>query len=447
MGEIARNVRMFTLLRAFERRKVQILTISLYLGASLATGVGCYLFMRGFEFMNEHRLDYGSVGLWCWITTPLLFLVAVSLIRFLSPFSAGTGIPQAVFAAQHFTKNLERKIFPLVSPLALIIKVLAVYIVVWAGASVGREGPTVQVATCFFVGILLLARRFTGISFDMRSAVVAGGAAGLAAAFNAPLAGVTFAVEELTVDYFSSIKDYVLLGIICAAIAAKSLTGEYIYFGKAAVLSPVKAPMALLVGVVCGGAGALFSTLLLRGTKFIRGISWKWGWVVVPVLLSFGVLLMATLAGPHVLGPGNGAAQSLIQGQFGPWVYSFFPAKMIATLFSYLAGAAGGIFAPSLSMGSALGAVLGHWFNSPPAGCAVVGMAAFLSGAIQAPITAFVIIFEMTGSHDSLIPIMLASLAAFMTARLSGAQHLYKTLAAQYDELLQEKPVEPIEPS
>jgi H+/Cl- antiporter ClcA len=74
-------------------------------------------------------------------------------------------------------------------------------------------------------------------------------------------------------------------------------------------------------------------------------------------------------------------------------------------------------------------------------------MAAFLSGAIQAPITAFVIIFEMTGSHDSLIPIMLASLAAFMTARLSGAQHLYKTLAAQYDELLQEKPVDKIEPS
>jgi H+/Cl- antiporter ClcA len=290
------------------------------------------------------------------------------LIRFISPSSAGTGIPQAIFAAQHFTKNLERKIFPLVSPLALIIKILAVYIVVWAGASVGREGPTVQVATCFFVGLLLLARRFTGISFDMRSAVVAGGAAGLAAAFNAPLAGVTFAVEELTVDYFSSIKDYVLLGIICAAIAAKSLTGEYIYFGKAAVLSPVKAPMALLVGVVCGGAGALFSTLLLRGTKYIRGISWKWGWVAVPVLLSFGVLVMATLAGPHVLGPGNGAAQSLIQGQFGPWAYSFFPAKMIATLFSYLAGAAGGIFCPLPFHGVRFGGSSGALVQQPSCG-------------------------------------------------------------------------------
>jgi H+/Cl- antiporter ClcA len=440
-------VKMFTLLRVFERRKVQVVTLALYLTAALATGAGCYLFMRGFEFMNTHRLDYRSVGLWCWITTPVLFIGAVCLIRFISPFSAGTGIPQAIFAAQHFTKNLERKIFPLVSPLALIIKILAVYIVVLAGASVGREGPTVQVATCFFVGLLLLGRRFTGIPFDMRSAVVAGGAAGLAAAFNAPLAGVTFAVEELTVDYFSSIKDYVLLGIICAAIAAKSLTGEYIYFGKAAVLAPVKAPMALLVGVVCGGAGALFSTLLLRGTKLIRGIQWRWGWMAIPVLLSFGVLLMATIGGPDVLGPGNGAAQSLIQGQFGSWTYVFFPAKMLATLLSYLAGAAGGIFAPSLSMGSAFGAILGHWFNSPPAGCAVVGMAAFLSGAIQAPITAFVIIFEMTGSHDSLIPIMLASLAAFMTARLSGAQHLYKTLAAQYDEILQEKPMEKTDPS
>ena len=103
---------------------------------------------------------------------------------------------------------------------------------------------------------------------------------------------------------------------------------------------------------------------------------------------------------------------------------------------TYWSGIAGGIFAPCLSIGASLGADVGHWLGIPVATCAMIGMAAFLSGTIQAPITSFVIIFEMTGQHQMLVPIMLASLTAFMVARLLGAKHLYASLSLSYQYLL-----------
>jgi len=109
---------------------------------------------------------------------------------------------------------------------------------------------------------------------------------------------------------------------------------------------------------------------------------------------------------------------------------------MAATLLTYWSGIAGGIFAPSLSMGAGLGADIGYWTGDPTTACAVIGMAAFLAATIQAPMTAFVIIFEMTGYHEMLLPVMLASLIAVMTARLFGAKHLYQTLAGFYGETL-----------
>ncbi|MBI3320537.1 MAG: chloride channel protein [Candidatus Omnitrophica bacterium] len=193
----------------------------------------------------------------------------------------------------------------------------------------------------------------------------------------------------------------------------------------------------LLIGTFGGVAGAAFSTALLEGKRKIsrwRGPLARYG---VPVVLSWGVLAVAAIAGTRVLGPGNQAAHALVDGQYPNWVAAFPLWKMAATLLTYWSGIAGGIFAPCLSMGSALGSWLGHELGAPVAGCALIGMAAFLSGAIQAPITAFVIIFEMTGHHQFLLlPIMLASLLAFMVARIFGAKHLYQALAEYYQPLL-----------
>lgn len=411
-------------------------TLIAFITAAILTGLSCVMFMRAFESVLDHRLDFQRVGWWCLLTTPALFVLSVELIRRLAPCADGTGIPQVIFAIKHSTSESERALAPLTSPLTMSVKIAALLIALLAGASTGREGPTVHIATCVFVNLLLVARALFGLQFELRSAMVAGGAAGLAAAFNTPLAGVTFAVEELTMDYFASVKDFVIMAIVISAIAAKSLYGEYSYFGR--LLEPEGVPVSapILIGLLAGVAGAFFSTAILRGKAFLSRYRTDSKRILVPVALSLGLLVVAMLAPADVLGPSNEAAQVLTRGQFGSWAVLFPGAKILATLFTYWSGIAGGIFAPSLSIGAALGADAGHWLNLPIASCAMIGMAAFLSGTIQAPITSFVIIFEMTGQHQMLTPIMLASLVAFMVARLLGAEHLYPALSKNYRHLL-----------
>ena len=411
-------------------------TLVAFITAAILTGFSCVLFMRAFEYVLGHRLDFHSVGWWCLLSTPALFLISTELIRRVAPCADGTGIPQVIFAVKNFNAASEQALAPLTSPLTMSVKIAALLIALLAGASTGREGPTVHIATCVFVGVLLLMRRLAGFQFDMRSAMVTGGAAGLAAAFNTPLAGITFVVEELTVDYFANIKDFVIMAIVIAAIAAKSLYGEYSYFGR--LLDPGAVPISapLIIGLAGGIAGAFFSTAILYGKRKIQGYQDSHKKYLAPILLSACLLLIAKLSGADVLGPGNDAAQVLTHGNFGSWAIYFPGAKIAATLLTYWSGIAGGIFAPSLSIGAALGADIGHWMNIPIASCAMIGMAAFLSGTIQAPITSFVIIFEMTGHHEMLTPIMLASLMAFMVARLAGAKHLYPTLSQNYQYLL-----------
>lgn len=407
-----------------------------YVVAAVATGAACVLFARSFEWALSHRLDFSTVGSWAWLVTPVGFLLAVEIIRRTAPFAAGTGIPQTIFAAEYYTAENEKRIYPLLSPWTVSIKILTLLLGVWVGASTGREGPTVHVAVGVFFGVLLLFRRTLGLNFDRRSAAIAGGAAGLAAAFNTPLAGVTFAVEELSEHYFSSVKDIVLMAIIVAGVMAKVLTGEYAYFGSLRDPSAVPLYAVFVIGIVGGGAGIVFGLLLLRGSDWLRRFQNGWMRYGIPVLMAFALLVIALSAGLRTLGPGNRVAQELLNDQFGPWAIVFPWAKMATTLLTYWAGLSGGIFAPCLSVGAALGSDCGYWLHLSVSSCALIGMAAFLSGAIQAPMTSFVIIFEMTGHHQMLLPLMLASLIAFMMARLLGIPHLYKALASAYGPIL-----------
>jgi H+/Cl- antiporter ClcA len=411
------------------------LTMVAYLTAATLTGITCVAFMRVFEAVLEHRLDH-VLGAWCWVATPALFLAAVELIRRAAPAAAGTGIPQAIFAAKHLSPLTEQRLQPLLAPRTLVVKVVALLIGVLACASTGREGPTVHIAAGVFVGIMWIFHRRLGVVFDRRSAVVAGGAAGLAAAFNTPLAGVTFAVEELTANYFSGIKDVVLLAIVIAALAAKSLTGEYAYFGRLTDPPPIGLGLVAAIGIAGGLLGALFSWAILAGQRlWSRWPAEGWRWLR-PAGLALLLLAVARASAADVLGPGNRAAQQLLGGGFGGWAWWFPLQKIAATLCTYWSGIAGGIFAPCLSVGAALGADAASLGGGAVASGALVGMAAFLSGTIQAPITAFVIIFEMTGHHEMLLPVMLGSLLAFMTARVVGAVHLYQALSSGYGGML-----------
>lgn len=411
-------------------------SLGIYLGAAVLTGAACYVFMKAFEFVYDRQLDFARLGYWSFLTMPLLFLVAVELIARFAPCADGAGIPQTIYAAQRFSDDNFEKLHPLVSMRTMAVKIAALLVGLWAGASTGREGPTVHVAACLFFGITWALHRLCRLPFNARSAVIAGGAAGLAAAFNTPLAGVTFAIEELSADYFSNIKDMVLMAIIVAGLAAKSLSGDYVYFGRLNTPETVPVALILLIGLLAGGAGVIFSMMLVEGRRFTRGFK-GWARFAMIAVCAWVILALVVLTRQGgLMGPGNGVAQRYVLGRIENSPVLFALSKTAATLFTYWSGIAGGIFAPSLSIGSAIGAFAAPFQHASIAACAMLGMAAFLSGTIQAPITSFVIIFEMTDQHPMILPIMLASLLGYMVARIFKARHLYQALAADYTKLL-----------
>ncbi|MBX7149041.1 chloride channel protein [bacterium] len=425
-------------LNLFSRHSIEACA---YIGAAILTGIVCVEFMRLFEIVLSHRLDFVTIGPYVWLVTPLSFLIIVILIKRFAPFAAGTGIPQAVYAARHFKPGTEKRLFPLISFPTLLVKSMALLAAIAVGASTGREGPTVHIAMCVFCLSLTFVRRFTGLKFDMRSAVVAGGAAGLAAAFNTPLAGVAFAIEELSSDVFTSMKEIVLIAIIVAAITAKAFTGDYFYFGNLISGGDLSLTAIVFIAIVSGLCGAWFSTCLWKGQRFVQKNITKTKWIYAwPFICGLILVCIASLSHADVMGPGNTVAKQLLEGETVKGIILFPLTKIIATLMTFWSGLAAGIFAPCLAVGAAIGNILAGVLHVSLASAALIGMASFLAGTIQAPMTSFIIVFEMTNDHHMLLPVMLACLIAVVVARLTGSQHLYKTLSDFYAEIFSVPP-------
>jgi H+/Cl- antiporter ClcA len=371
-------------------------------------------------FLNA-RGDFWAMPL---IVTPAGFVFCAWAAREIFPGSQGSGIPQAI-AARHFTLSAQRH--RLLSLKICVGKIGLTVMGLLAGASVGREGPTVQVGAT----IMLKVARLGGLRNE-RGLILAGSAAGIAAAFNAPLAGIVFAIEEMSRSFESRTNGLVLYAVIIAGLVSLGLLGNYTYFGttSVAVSTPLDWTMVLVCGVVGGLAGGAFSRLLLDGSTLAR--TWmaaqsgrpKWG-------LSLGcgvvVALLGVCTGGATFGTGYAQARGAVEGHALGWY--FWPAKLLATLATALSGIPGGIFAPSLAVGAGLGDWLVGGSGTNATLGAVLGMAGYFAGVVQAPMTAFVIILEMTRNDANVIPLMLTSVIGFGVSKLIAPEPLYHGLA------------------
>ncbi|MGB8621458.1 MAG: chloride channel protein, partial [Paracoccaceae bacterium] len=265
-----------------------------------------------------------------------------------------------------------------------------------------------------------------------RGLILAGSAAGIAAAFNTPLAGIVFAIEEMSRSYQARTNGVVLSAVIIAGVASLGIVGNYTYFGvtEATAAFPGDWPLVLTAGIVGGALGAGFSHFTLVLTRRIR----RWRrfqprWRVVVVAASAGILVavIGIATGGLTFGTGYDQARSAVEGTSLP--ATFFVAKFVASLASTLSGIPGGLFAPSLAVGAGLGSTLGVIFGANISLAAVLGMAGYFAGVVQAPMTAFVIIVEMTGNHDNVVPVMAASMLGYGTARLITPEPLYHALS------------------
>lgn len=421
----------------------------IFWGGALSVGVAAVLFALGAEFAQWCFRQLLAISPWLpFLITPTGLALSAWLSRRVFEGSQGSGIPQTIAALDVAEPD---KLSALLSLRIAIGKISLTLLALGCGASIGREGPTVQIGA----SILYSLRRFTHLDYrnEIRALIVAGGAAGVAAAFNTPLAGIVFAIEELSRSFEQRTSGLVLTAVIFAGIAAHGMLGNYAYFGK--VSTSLVSDYGWLAVVTCGLAGGLagglFSRLLIVFAA--QGFGGKVGaWVrrrpvLFAAICGFVLACIGVASGHHSYGTGYDEVRDILaHGDADYQAYGLF--KFLSTLVSYMSGIPGGLFAPSLAIGAGLGSALSHAMTDVPLGTMIVlGMAGYFAGVTQAPLTTFVIVMEMTDNHAIVLPLMATALIAHGISRVVCREPLYKALAEQFARKLRSAaPAEPPAP-
>ena len=393
------------------------------------------LVVVGFTWLSEKAIHiFFQINSSYWwaplFWTPICTAIIVWITRRYAPGAAGSGIPQVMAALDPTVDSAQRSIF--VSLKLSISKIILTSSSLLAGLSLGREGPSVQIAA----GIMLSARRWlpARASVNAHGLLVAGGAAGIAAAFNTPLAGVMFAIEELSRLPEQRSSGLLVACIVLGGLIAISLTGNATYFG---VIHTAEAGLALLlpgllVALASGLAGGLFSRLVIAslsglGKDRLSSLR-RTHPIVFAAVCGFIVAVIGVVTGGATFGSGYTHTRHMLEGSENTLtVYVVF--KFIATWITTWSGVPAGIFAPSLAIGAALGNDIAQLLHSPlTAALIALGMAGFLAAVTQAPLTSFIIVMEMVDGHAMVLSLMACALIASGISRVLS-KPLYPSLA------------------
>jgi H+/Cl- antiporter ClcA len=399
----------------------------------MAGGLVVGLVAVGLAILSDdaQRIFHGVAVRWRYaplLITPLGFGLAAFLASRFFPNTQGSGIPQAI-AARTLEDTSARA--ELVGFRVAAGKIFLTLFGLLIGASIGREGPSVQVgASVMFLIGRLTPRRQPGL-------ILAGAAAGVAAAFNTPLAGIVFAIEEMSRSFEVRASGLIIAAVILAGLTAQAVLGDYTYFGftQASLRIGVAWMAVPLCGIAGGSAGALFSRILVAipdalpppTARFVKRHP-----VPFAILCGLGVALCGLASGGGVHGTGYEQARTVLHNG-GVIPLDYAPLKLIATALSSVSGIPGGIFSPSLSVGAGIGCDISRVFHgAPPGPIVLLGMVAYFTGVVRAPITGFVIVSEMSGDHGMLVPLMAAALIADGVARLISRDGVYHLLAKRF---------------
>lgn len=398
----------------------------LWIGAVVA-GLVIVVFALLADIAQAGFIHYGLSHPWMpLIVCPTGLALIAWLTRRFFPGAEGSGIPQTIACIKLKDGPLRQR---LLSIRVAFGKVVLTLLGLLSGASIGREGPSVHVGAAV-VNSLSRFAEFPKRDLE-RGLLIAGGAAGVAAAFNTPLAGVVFAIEEISRSFEERSSGTLLTVVIIAGLTSLVVMGDYDYFGHFNDTLPIGAGLAVLTCAVAGGfLGGLFSKTLLVGRDWLAPFAGKRP-ILLAALCGLAIAVIGIGSGNTTFGTGYEEAERLLDGGETSLAYPFL--KMLATLASYWSGIPGGIFAPSLSAGGGLGAFFAGIFTEFPAqAIMVVTMAAFFTGVVQTPITAVIIVMEMTENHTMIVPLMLATLIADTVSKMVCEEPIYRSLARSF---------------
>ncbi|MEO6005245.1 MAG: H(+)/Cl(-) exchange transporter ClcA [Opitutus sp.] len=420
-----------------EVKRRHILLKALLVG--VVAGVLASTFRIALQFSERHRIAWqhdssGPIGLTIAVGIGGVGAgLAVWLVRRFAPEAAGSGIPHLKAVVLGERQMTWRRLLP--------VKFLAGVLGIGSGLALGREGPTIQMggSTGIMVSEWFKIRPGEG---ERRALISAGAGAGLAAAFNAPLAGLIFVLEELQGNFTPVVFVAAFLASVTADVVSRVLIGENPVFPLHQMPAPTvhAVPLALLLGVFCGLAGVLFNRTLLK-TLDVFEKTRRWP----PYLVGGAVGVMVGFASwmlPGVAGSGGTIVERSLAGEVATEaVLGLLALRFALTMISYGCGAAGGIFAPLLVLGALGGLALGRvvhgiapeWAAQPEI-FAVLGMGALLTAIVRAPLTGIVLMVELTGKYDFMLPLLASCLVAYGVAEGLRDVPIYEALRQRATE-------------
>lgn len=411
--------------------------VPLAIAVGAVTGIGAVgfrelitLFTRMFTGYDDYSglgrvasAHWPTLGFWFLLFTPVVAgAVYGPIVHKFAPEARGHGVPEVMYAVAHRRGRI--------APQVTLVKALASALCIGGGGSVGREGPIVQIGSAAGSTVAQLLRLPTS---RVRLLVACGAAAGISATFNAPLAGPFFAMELILRDFAAQSFGAVVLSSVVADVIGRAMMGDhpFLTLPSFAVHSPVEYGLYSALGVLAGAVGVLFSKVLYLVED---ACDWVWRgpeWARPAVGgLALGAVLVAL---PQMYGVGYPVLENAVEGNYlVPMLLLLLVGKMFATSLTIGIGGSGGVFAPTLFIGAMAGTAFGevahHLFptvTEAPGAYGLIGMGAALAGATRAPVTAVIILFELTGQYSIILPLMAAVAVAAGTGHLLSKETIY----------------------
>lgn len=405
---------------------------------SVITGFFAVMYAQVFAW-GEHLMNF--IFNWhAWmifIIAPIGFVLSWWLVKEFAPNAKGSGIPQVMAAVELANPKEHRKIRNLLSIKIIFFKILSSVILVIGGGAVGREGPTIQIAGSVFRKVNeYLPEWWPKIS--KKNMIMTGAAAGLAAAFNTPLGGIVFAVEELSKTHINYFKTALFTAVIIAGLTAQTLAGSYLYLGypKTNDVSLMVMFPIILVAATAGIMASQLSVIMLKINSWKKNkLKTDKANVVFLIICALIIASIAYFINREVLGSGKEIMERVLftKDKHEEWYVPIL--RMLGPALSFTSGGAGGIFAPALTAGASIGSVISGAIHLTPNETNVVvlaGMVAFLTGITRAPFTSAIIVLEMTDRHSLIFHLMLAGMVSSIASILVSRHSLYDVLKVNF---------------
>lgn len=370
------------------------------------------------------------------LITPLTFLISWWLVIRFAPFAKGSGIPQVIASIELTKSKGEDKTTLFLSVRIIIVKIISSAVKMLGGGVLGREGPTIQISSSIF-NVIYKWLPGWWMPIAQRNVLIAGAASGLSAAFNTPLGGIIFAIEELSKFHIKYYKSTLLIAVIVAGLTAQTFGGSYLYLGypPAKWSSYLVYVGVLVVATVVGFFGSKMCEYMYLFIRFVGKQKKKSKQLTIVLLCGLFMATLIFFLGTHAMGSGKELMEITLftDNKKVDWYLPFV--RMGGLVATFSCGGAGGVFAPSLSIGATFGSLVSEIMGLKDGNAnlmILVGMVGFLTSVTRAPFTSAIIVFEMTDRHSIIFFLFLGALIANIVAARFNKKSFYDLLKEDY---------------